>query len=59
MQDNDALDILNELRTELGGSRGLFSKKPDIALCSELCDKLARVLPDSINEAEYVKQKRK
>ncbi|MCI9404024.1 MAG: hypothetical protein HFJ21_03990 [Clostridia bacterium] len=59
MQDNDALDILNELRTELGGSRGLFSKKPDIELCSELCDKLARVLPDSINEAEYVKQKRK
>ncbi len=56
---NDALEILDRLRDELNTTHGLFSKKPDIALCADLCDKLARVLPDSINEAEYVTQKRK
>ncbi len=56
---NTALDILQSLREELNSSHGFFSKKPDIALCCDLCDKLARVLPESLEEAEYVKQKRK
>ncbi len=56
---NTALEILDRLSEELSTSRGIFSKKPDVALCSELCDKLARILPESFNEAEYVKQKRK
>ncbi len=56
---NEALEILDKLREELNTSHGLFSKKPDVALCCDLCDKLARVLPESIDEAEYVKQKRK
>lgn len=55
----DALEILDQLRTELSTGRGLFGKKADLALCSDLCDKLAQVLPDSIDEAEYVKQRRK
>ncbi len=58
-EKNEALEILDKLREELNTSHGLFSKKPDIALCCDLCDKLARVLPASIEEAEYVKQKRK
>ena len=63
-EQSEALDILDRLREELNVSRGgFFSKKPDIELCSELCDKLARVLPDSINEAmtdaERISQKRK
>lgn len=56
--DNQALEILDSLREELNSSRGLF-KKPDVALCCDLCDKLARVLPGSLEEAEYVKQRRK
>lgn len=58
-EHNEALEILDRLREELNSSHGLFSKKPDTALCCDLCDKLARVLPDCINEAEYVKQRRK
>ncbi len=56
---NEALEILETLREELNTSHGLFSKKPDVALCCDLCDKLARVLPGSLEEAEYVKQRRK
>ncbi len=60
MKENvDALEILDRLRAELEGGRGIFSKKPDIGLCAELCDKLAKVLPESINDAEYIKHKRK
>ncbi len=60
MQEHiDALEILDRLRNELNTSRGFFSKKPDYDLCCDLCDKLARALPDSISEAEYVKQHRK
>lgn len=56
---NEALEILEALRGELNTTRGLFSKKTDVALCCDLCDKLARVLPNSLEEAEYVKQRRK
>lgn len=60
MQEHiDALEILDRLRNELNTSRGFFSKKPDYDLCCDLCDKLAKTLPDSISEAEYVKQHRK
>lgn len=60
MKDSsDALEILDSLREELNTTRGLFSKKPDIALCCDLCDKLVRVLPDALNEAAYVKDRRK
>ncbi|MCH5165160.1 MAG: hypothetical protein J1G01_02035 [Clostridiales bacterium] len=55
----DALELLERLRNELENGHGFFSKKPDIDLCIELCDKLTRVLPDSMDEADYVKQKRK
>ncbi len=60
MKENvDALELLDRLRAELDGGHGIFSKKPDIGLCVELCDKLAKVLPESINDAEYIKHKRK
>lgn len=55
----DALEILEQLKSELEGGRGFFSKKPDLELCLDLCDKLMRVLPESISEAGYVTQKRK
>lgn len=59
MNENEAMEILEELRTELNTTHGLFSKKTDVAYCADLCDKLMRVLPDSLKEAEHVKQKRK
>ncbi len=60
MQEHiDALEILDKLREELSCGKGFFSKKPDWELCVELCDKLARVLPESFGEAEYINQKRK
>lgn len=59
MQDNNALEILDKLKEELNSTHGIFSKKTDIALCCDLCDKLCRALPDALEEAEYVKQKRK
>lgn len=58
-EKQDALEILDELREELNSSRGIFSKKADIALCADLCDKLAELLPASLKDAEYVNQKRK
>ena len=59
-EQSEALDILDRLREALNVSRGgFFSKKPDIALCADLCDKLARVLPDSMTDAERISQKRK
>ncbi len=58
-EQKDALDILDELRGELENGHGFFSKKPDLDLCLDLCDKLARVLPEAMNEANYVKEKRK
>lgn len=58
-EQTDALEILEQLRGELENGHGFFTKKPDLNLCIDLCNKLARVLPDSMNEADYVKQKRK
>lgn len=58
-EQTDALEILEQLRGELENGHGFFSKKPDLNLCIDLCNRLARVLPDSMNEADYVKQKRK
>lgn len=58
-EQSDALELLDRLRAELENSHGFFSKKPDVDLCIDLCDKLARILPESMNEADYVKQKRK
>lgn len=55
----DALEILDKLREELESGHGFFSKKPDLDLCLDLCDKLAKVLPESLNEANYISQKRK
>lgn len=55
----DAMDILEQLKDELCGPRGFFNKKPDMELCADLCDRLQRILPDAMAEAEYVKQKRK
>ena len=60
MKENvDALELLDRLRAELEGGQGIFSKKPFMGWCVELCDKLAKVLPESINDAEYIKHKRK
>ncbi|MCH5162541.1 MAG: hypothetical protein J1G38_03530 [Clostridiales bacterium] len=60
MKDSEnALEILEKLREELNTSHGLFSKKVDVPLCCDLCDKLVRTLPNSLEEAEYVKQRRK
>ncbi len=59
MNENEAMEILEELRNELNTTHGIFSKKTDVAYCSDLCEKLVRVLPDALKEAEYVKQKRK
>lgn len=58
-EQSDALEILDSLRSELENGHGFFSKKPDLDYCLELCDRLAKVLPESMNEADYVKQKRK
>ncbi|MBD5131653.1 MAG: hypothetical protein HDT28_03555 [Clostridiales bacterium] len=55
----DALEILAQLRDELDNGHGFFSKKPDVDLCLDLCDKLSKALPASLDEADYVKQKRK
>lgn len=57
-EKQDALDILDELRDELEHGHGLFSKKPDLALCIELCDKLSKALPPYIGTADYVADKR-
>lgn len=58
-EQQDALEILAKLRDELESGHGFFSKKPDIDLCIDLCEKLSRVLPDELNDANYVKEKRK
>ena len=57
--DNEILETLEELRQKLGEKNGVFSKKVNIEHCSELCDKLARLIPEALDEAEYVRQKRK
>ncbi|MCH5155193.1 MAG: hypothetical protein J1F69_01160 [Clostridiales bacterium] len=57
-EQQDALEILEQLRSELEGGHGLF-KKPDWDMCLELCDDLSRILPDYIKDASYIKDKRK
>ncbi|MCH5157579.1 MAG: hypothetical protein J1F33_00130 [Clostridiales bacterium] len=58
--ENSISEILEELRDELAGKHGLFSKKKvDIDYCEQLTDRLAKLLPAALNEAEHVKQKRK
>ena len=58
-EQQDALEILDRLKTELDCGRGFFSKKPDWDLCSELCDELMHILPEYIKDASYVKDRRK
>lgn len=58
-EQQDALEILDKLKSELENGRGFFSKKPDWDLCLELCEKLSRILPEYIKDASYVKDKRK
>lgn len=58
-EQQDALEILEQLKGELDKGRGFFSKKPDWDLCLDLCDQLSRILPEYIKDASYVKDKRK
>ncbi|MCH5153749.1 MAG: hypothetical protein J1F71_00910 [Clostridiales bacterium] len=58
-EQQDALEILEQLKAELDGRRGLFSKKPDWDFCLQLCDELMRIMPEYIKEAAYIKSKRK
>ncbi|MDE7108146.1 MAG: hypothetical protein K2O39_07475 [Clostridiales bacterium] len=58
-EQQDALEILEQLKGELGTGHGFFFKKPDWDLCAELCDNLSRILPEYIKEASYVKDRRK
>ncbi|MCH5160599.1 MAG: hypothetical protein J1G04_01060 [Clostridiales bacterium] len=58
-QNNEILETLEELRQKLAEPRGVFSKKVNIEHCSELCEKLARMIPEALDEAEYIHQKRK
>lgn len=61
MDENEekVMEILEELQNELNTTHGIFSKKTDVAYCSDLCAKLMRAMPNALKEAEYVKQKRK
>lgn len=58
-EQKEALELLSELRNELENAHGFFSKKVDVDLCIDLCDRLSRVLPETIKDADYVKEKRK
>ncbi len=58
-EQQEALDVLNELRGELENAHGFFSKKVDVDLCIDLCNKLTRLLPETMKDANYVKEKRK
>lgn len=58
-EQNEVLEILQQLREELNAPRGMFGKKIDIPYCCDLCDKLTRLLPSALADAEYLKQKRK
>lgn len=58
-EQKDALELLDELRNELDNAHGFFSKKVDVDLCVDLCNRLARVLPEAMKDADYVKEKRK
>ena len=58
-EQNEVLEILQQLREELNAPRGMFGKRTDIPYCCDLCDKLTRLLPSALADAEYLKQKRK
>ena len=58
-EQQDALEILDQLKSELEKAGGFFSKKPDLDLCLDLCDDLARILPEYIKEASQVKERKK
>ena len=58
-EQQDALEILEKLRAELDNGHGFFSKKPDLDLCMDLCDRLTEILPEYIKEANEIKEKRK
>ena len=58
--ENNVMEILEELRDELAGKHGLFSKKKvDVDYCEQLTDRLAKLLPGALSDAHQVKQKRK
>lgn len=46
----DSADIIDELRNELENGRGVFSKKPNVAACLQLCDRLEKSLPTEADE---------
>ncbi len=54
----DALELLEQLQEELNTTHGLFSRKPDVDLCCDLCDRLIRILPGELKDAENIKKKR-
>ena len=58
-EQQDALEILEQLKGELGTGHGFFSKKPDWDLCADLCDELSRILPEYVKDAAYVKNRSK
>lgn len=58
-EQQDALEILEQLKAELDVRRGLFAKKPDWDLCLQLCDELTHIMPEYIRDAAYIKSKRK
>ncbi len=57
--ENSITELLDELLDELNGKHGLFSKKADIDYCCQITDKLAKLIPAALDEAEQVKHKRK
>lgn len=62
MADNEKniAEILDELRDELSGGGGLFSKKKvDTEYCLQLTDKIAKLLNSALSDAEQIKHKRK
>ena len=55
-EQNEVLEILQQLREELNAPRGMFGKRTDIPYCCDLCDKLTRLLPSALADAEYLKK---
>lgn len=57
-EQQDALEILEQLKAELEKSGGFF-KKPDLDLCLDLCDELSKILPEYVKEASLVTERKK
>lgn len=57
--EDSIMELLEELRDELAGRHGLFSKKADTEYCQQITDKLAKLLPAALDDAEHIKRKRK